>query len=308
LSQLRFLPRIIPDNCSNENTLEVFSEHFCGHASRSALIICALLILSSCEKKESGVVDSVGTAPLITQIALSPSLINSDTINVGSNRQPDDVLTITTTLAAHVQASTSLPISVTYTVTSSDSLNIVSSGTLLDDGQVPDLAKGDGLFSGQATFQIRRVQVGTYAVEVIAESDNAYRSNALITPLTVFRGNHAPTISDLVGPDTIKLGNQSQVLLLTVNARDADGLTDVARVVFNSYKPDGSASGGNPFLMYDDGLLDAHGDEKPGDGIFSLLVKLPSNTQLGTYRFEFQAFDRSNEPSNILILRITVIS
>jgi len=57
--------------------------------------------------------------------------------------------------------------------------------------------------------------------------------------------------------------------------------------------------------MYDDGLA-AHGDEKAGNGIFSLLVSLPSNTQLGTYRFEFQAYDRSNEPSNVMILRLTV--
>jgi hypothetical protein len=307
LSQLRLLPRIILDNSSIEKTLEVFSQHFCGHASISALIISALLLLSSCERKEGSVVDSVGTAPLITQVALSPSLINTDTINVGSNRQPEDVLTITTTLAAHVQASTLLPISVTYAITSSDSLSVVSSGILQDDGQVPDQTKGDGLFSGKASFQIRRVQIGTYSVEVIAKTDDACRSNAIIVPLTVFRGDHPPIISDLVGPDTIKLGNQSQVLLLTVSARDTDGLTDVARVVFNSYKPDGSASGGNPFLMFDDGQS-THGDVRPGDGVFSLLISLPSNTPLGTYRFEFQAFDRSNEPSNILILRITVRS
>jgi hypothetical protein len=152
------------------------------------------------------------------------------------------------------------------------------------------------------------VQVGTYAVRVSAESDGAYRSNAIIMPLTVFRGNHSPIISDLVGPDTVTLGSQSQTILLTVNARDADGQADVARVVFNSYKPNGSATGGNPYLMFDDGLATTHGDVKAGDGIFSLLVVLPSNSQLGTYRFEFQAFDRLNEPSNIIILRLTVKS
>jgi len=50
-------------------------------------------------------------------------------------------------------------------------------------------------------------------------------------------------------------------LLLSVRANDPDGFNDVTRVIFNSYKPDGSASGGNPFTMYDDGLP-AHGDEK----------------------------------------------
>ena len=264
-----------------------------------------MLLLGGCERKDNSVVDSAGTAPLLTQVTLSPSQINSDTINVGPNRQPDDLLTITTTIVGRVQSSSQLPTTVNYSLSSSDSLNVVSKGALLDDGQGPDQAKGDGLFSGKASFQIRRVEVGTYAIEVNAESGDGYRSNAIIMPLTVFRGNHPPVISDLLAPDTVKLGNQSQALLLTVRVNDPDGLKDVGRVVFNSYKPDSSASGGNPFLMYDDGLA-SHGDGKTGDGVFSLLISLPSNTQLGTYRFEFQAFDRSNEASNVIILRLTV--
>jgi hypothetical protein len=182
---------------------------------------------------------------------------------------------------------------------------IVSQGALLDDGQGPDQSRGDGLFTAKASFQIRRVQVGKYVVEVNAESPDGFRSNAIISPLVVFRGNHPPTISELVAPDSIKLGNLSQVLLLTARTSDPDGLGDVAKVVFNSYKPDSSASGGNPFVMYDDGLA-VHGDEKAGDGIFSLRISLPPNTQTGTYRFEFQAFDRSNDSSTVLIRRITV--
>ncbi len=266
----------------------------------------AALIVGSCEKKNNEIVDSTGAAPFLPQVTLSPSEINSDSINVASSRQPDDLLPITTTVVARVQAGYQLPISVNYSIVSSDSLNVVSSGALLDNGQSPDFTKGDGFFSGKASFQIRRVQVGSYAVQVIAESQDGYRSNAIIMPLRVYRGNHPPIISDLSAPTTVKLGNQSQALLLTVRASDPDGLKDVARVVFNSYKPDSSASGGNPFLMYDDGLT-AHGDQDAGDGVYSLLISLPSNTQLGTYRFEFQAFDRSNEPSNVIILRLTVI-
>jgi len=290
---------------SFKNTLSVFSFHFYGHLAQSALFISLMLLFGSCEKKQSSVVDSTGIAPFLAQVTLSPSVIDSDSINVGSNRQPTDLLTITTTIVARVQANSQDPISVAYSITSSDSLIIVSRGVLLDDGQTPDQSKGDGLFSAKASFLIRRVQFGTYAVQVNAESEDGYRSNTIYTPLAIFRGNRPPVISDLVAPDTVKLANQSQSLLLTVRANDSDGLSDVARVLFNSYKPDGTASGGNPFLMYDDGLA-AHGDESVGDGVFSLLISLPSNTQLGTYRFEFQAFDRSNEPSNVIILHLTV--
>lgn len=265
-----------------------------------------MALLGSCERKSNGVIDSSGTAPFLTEVTLSPSQVNSDSINVGAIRQPSDLLTITTTIVGQVQANSQHPVTVNYSISSPDSLNIVSTGALLDDGQAPDQAKGDGLFTGKASFQIRRVQVGLFAVEVCAESDDGYSSNAIILPLAVFRGNHPPVLSDLVAPDTVKLGGQSPALLLRVRASDPDGLSDVARVVFNSYKPDGSASGGNPFIMYDDGLP-AHGDEKAGDGIFSYLNTDLKGAQLGTFRFEFQAFDRLNEPSNVIIFRITVI-
>lgn len=264
-----------------------------------------MVLIGSCESKDNGIVDSVGAAPLLTQVSLSPSQVNTDSINVGASRQPDDLLTITTTIVGRVQANFQHPVTVSYSVTSSDSLIIVTRGVLLDDGQAPDQTKGDGLFSGKASFQIRRVQVGFFTVEVSVESDAGYSSNAIIMPLTVFHGNQPPVISDLVAADTISLGNQSQLLLLSVRASDPDGLNDIARVVFNSYRPDGSASGGNPFVMYDDGSV-AHGDVKAADGIFSLLVSLPSNTQTGTYTFKFQAFDRSNDSSNVIIHQLTV--
>jgi hypothetical protein len=57
--------------------------------------------------------------------------------------------------------------------------------------------------------------------------------------------------------------------------------------------------------MYDDGAA-SHGDLAAGDGTYSLIITLPSTTQTGTYRFEFQAFDRSNEGSAKVIHQVTV--
>jgi hypothetical protein len=286
--------------------LQILLRNFFVHFPRAVGIALLVLFLDGCESSDDSVIESAGTAPFLAQVHLSPSRINSDTINTASNRQPDDLLTISTTVIAQVQVNPSLGITASYSVSSPDSLQIVSRGTLMDDGQTPDRTEGDGLFTGTCSFQIRRVQVGTYVVEVKAESEGRYSSNALMTPLTVYRGNRAPILSSLVTPDTIKLGNESQVVLLSVRADDPDGHTDITRVLFNSFKPDNSASGSNPFTMYDDGLT-SHGDEKAGDGVFSLLISLPSNTLVGTYRFEFQAFDRSNEPSNVIVHRLTVI-
>lgn len=132
-----------------------------------------------------------------------------------------------------------------------------------------------------------------------------FASNTVMVPVQIIRTNQPPLLSDLQAPDTVRLASQDQLLELRVRASDPNGLDDIQRVVFNSFRPDGSASTGNPFQMFDDGDSN-HGDARRGDGIFSLKIILPASTQTGTYRFEFQAFDKSNEGSNVIIHRITV--
>jgi hypothetical protein len=62
--------------------------------------------------------------------------------------------------------------------------------------------------------------------------------------------------------------------------------------------------------MFDDGDPN-HGDAIAGDGIYSSIVKLPSKQSnppvpLGTFRWEFQAKDRENKTSNIIIHYIVI--
>jgi hypothetical protein len=160
-------------------------------------------------------------------------------------------------------------------------------------------------FAGSLSFEIPRVTVGTFFVSVFAESDDGFQSTASIIPLTIFRGNHPPELSNLQAPDTVKLNNDAQLLGVHVRVLDADGAAAIAKVVFKSFKPDGTPSSGNPFLLFDDGLSN-HGDQVSGDGIYSLTITLPPTTPIGTYRFEFQAFDRSGAGSTIVIHTITV--
>ncbi len=276
-------------------------------AARLLCFVAALAALGGCERNESSVVDSAGTPPILLQLSLSPSTVNTDSINVGGSRKPEDVLPISVSVTAQLNPATmSRVAAVRYVLTNSDGTASVASGELLDNGQGVDVSKGDSVYSGKVTFQIKRVEVGTYRVLVNAEGDNGFESNTIVAPLFVYRGNRPPTLSILQAADTVQLGNQSQQLTLRVSADDPDGLADISRVIFNSFKPDGSPSSGNPFQMFDDGSAAGHGDERAGDGIYSLIVTLPPATQTGTYRFEFQAFDRSNEGGNIVIHRITI--
>lgn len=273
-----------------------------------ARIFIPFLLLAStgCEKKESSLIDSTGTPPTLISTGLSPSSINSDSINIGSSRNPDDVLSLSTAVTARVVAGSENPISsVFFVLRNPSNSQVLSSGELLDNGSGMDSRENDGVYNGRAAFQIKRVEIGTFVLEVSAEGNNGLTSNTVLAKLSVFRGNKPPILSTLEAPDTLTLANQSQLLTLRILATDPDGLTDVARVVFNSYKPDGSASSGNPFQMYDDGSA-SHGDVRASDGTYSLTISLPSNTQPGVYRFEFQAFDRSNEASSIFVHSVTV--
>lgn len=272
-----------------------------------SLLALSVLTIGGCEKKADLVIDSVGRPPILLQARLNPSSINSDLLSVGSSQNPSDVLTISTTVTAFVSATADNPIaSVRFALRNPLTSQIISQGELLDNGGSIDQTKGDSLFTGKATFQITRVEIGIFKAEVLAEAQNGFQSNTVVAPLTIYRGNHPPVLSALVAPDTLTLANLTQLLTLRVKATDPDGLSDISRVIFNTYKPDGTASSGNPFQMFDDGVVDTDGDLTAGDGIYSLTITLPPTTQTGSYTFKFQAFDRSNESSALIIHTIIV--
>ncbi len=277
-----------------------------GRTLRLLPLALVLVAAGGCEKKTGSVVDSVGPPPVLVQATVNPSSINSDSVNAGGTRNPDDILSLSATIAARVSASSENPVSyVRFSLKNPLSNQSISDGELIDNGGGVDRTKGDSLFTGKAIFQIKRVEIGVFRAEISAEAQNGFLSNTVVVPLMVYRGNRPPELSAIDAPDTLKLANQAQLLTLRIKATDPDGLSDIARVIFNSYRPDNSASGGNPFQMYDDGAS-SHGDLAAGDGLYSLIITLPSTAQTGTYRFEFQAFDRSNEASTMVIHRVTV--
>ena len=73
----------------------------------------------------------------------------------------------------------------------------------------------------------------------------------------------------------------------------------LGKVYFIVYKPDGSTND-SQLELFDDGNIDDHGDLIAGDGIYSRLIQINETNDKGTYRFEFQAKDRSGKSSNII--------
>jgi len=299
-----------PSVTSRKSRFTPFSlVQFVGGVPPSVLTASGLMLslfCLGCEQTSSSAIDPSFGPPALIQASTSVSAVNTDTINVGTTRKPEDVLTIALTVTAKVASDPARPLpTVQMRIISPDDHASLSSAILADDGSDGDQLKGDGIFTGRTSFRIERVQIGVFTLEITAVGSNDFRSNTVLLPLTIYRGNHPPLVSLIEAADTVKLANESQVLVLRLRVTDEDGIGDISRAFFNSYRPDGSASSGNPFQMYDDGST-TRGDEKAGDGIFGLLITLPPTTQPGTYRFEFQAVDRSNAVSNILVHSITV--
>jgi hypothetical protein len=118
--------------------------------------------------------------------------------------------------------------------------------------------------------------------------------------------NHAPVLSNLTAPDSLHRGD---LLKLTVQASDSDGISDIYSVGYLSLKPDSTyANNGNQIAMFDDGNPDIpSADQTAGDAIYTYTTYVPSNALLGTYTYTFRSLDRSLAQSNVIILKVKIL-
>ena len=281
---------------------------------RFVLLIAAstlAVLYSACEKKDTSVIDSLGSPPFIVAASLSPSIVNLDTI-------PQSIAYVQLSVNARImhQNGSSGISQVSYSLSDETASQSLAVGQLFDNGTPPDLRAGDSVFTAQISLPVQSLPVGKYFCQIVAQSQHGYTSSTLLLPLIIGRQlNHPPILSNLQAPDTIILGGQSQQFKVMVKATDPDGQSDMAKVFFHSYKPDGTATnGGNPFLMYDDGSDKilfppdlTSGDAVKGNSIYTLTVIVDTSNAKGSYRFEFLAQDRSNAFSQKLTKNILVL-
>jgi hypothetical protein len=195
-------------------------------------------------------------------------------------------------------------------VYSSDKKKLNSSPVILyDDGnqQHGDAVKGDNIFSNKFPLS-QSYPNGKYKIEYYVTNISGVTSPAAVHNFNYSNGqdNIAPIISNLiVDPDTLVVTTDDEIILLSVEAADSNGLNDIQNVYFIVTRPDGT-SNRNQVQMFDSGNLTEHGDQIQGDGIFSLLIKIEPSNAKGIYRFEFEARDRGGLLSNTITHNILV--
>ena len=254
-------------------------------------IILSISSFSGCEKKFDSVIDPIQSVPVVMDASSSITVLNTDTINIGSERKPDDLLTIrgeASIRVSHPQGKKEIS-AVIYSILEDQSLSVIGEGVLNDDGILPDRIANDDVYSGYTQFQLKRVLVGKLVLSLWSENSTGQLSNTALLPLSVVRLNHAPVISNLSAPSTVNLAATTS-FNISIKVVDPDGQEDIKSML--RFTPSGKVLPLSPY----------------NDSIYVETVSLVPPPLLGSYHFRFRAVDRSNDSSNVLTQTIVIVN
>ena len=265
------------------------------------IVLAMLACIIGCEINKTGVIDSKGTPPFLSDETLSPDSTNIDTQIPQNGRY-----TITTTVRAKVidPDGPNNVSAVMATVILPRTSDVILRAPLHDDGIPPDPVAGDGVYSGQLQYLITRPQSGRQRIQIGAQDREGLQGNIIERSFYAARNNSPPSLSHLVAPDTVTLPNVGSILIpMNIQAVDSDGLADITDVFFKSLD---SSQPNTRFYLYDDGKTE-HGDMIAGDAIFSIIIQLNASNPRRTYRFAFQAFDTFGDSSGVPLIHPLVV-
>lgn len=252
-----------------------------------AFVILLSLVAFACQKSSNVVIDN--SQPINAQL----TYFDKDSLNVAPylGASPGKA---TISDSFRVKLSSTQNFSYLEVTVQNDS------GTVLNDVTYSNPL--DSSISGSITTTIFNVYVGDITFTFTAYNNQSAPGNYSLKVVRLYDAKSQPPLIDSVSvPDSVQIDPASNVIFdLYAHVSDPSGLGNIARVYFNTTKPDGTPSTGNPFLMYDDGgASQAPGDDDKvaNDGTYTLAVQLPPSTTLGTYVFTFYAVDRSGVSS-----------
>jgi hypothetical protein len=265
-------------------------------------LFLSTFVFSSCKDLTTPIDSRQYSTPRISFVAPVQDTIDTYKLPGGSGLPSDNVVV---RITVSVKASDSLGISgvagrvlsPTWTLTNQPS-KVLQNFSLTDDGQNGDAVAGDGVFTGQTSFEILRYEIGTYHFQLQAFNVQGTASQSLTIPFYLINSNnHAPHIDSLAAaPDTLKLVDTAiSVGALMAKVSDAEGRLDLLSVTAQATKPDGTQANTLVYL-FDDGDA-SHADQVAGDNIYSSGIKLDPHAspppQKGKYVFHFVATDKS---------------
>lgn len=247
-----------------------------------------IFIFIGCDKKYDNVIENSNPDYQVTLVAPSDSLRFNPLDSLISIR-------IAFNSATNIE-------NVFCDIYASDNKKLNSSPlTLLDNGKAAngDDVANDGSYANKIALS-EYYPNGIYNIKYFVTDKSSTTKQVALGTFKFDNGqaNLAPIIfDDIVDPDSA-IVTDTTIILTSIKVSDQNGLSDIDKVYFVVYRPNGTTSN-NQNLMFDDGLS-VHGDQTAGDGIYSLIIEIYSTNTKGTYRLEFQAKDRGAKLSNII--------
>jgi len=190
-------------------------------------------------------------------------------------------------------------------------LQILDDVVLKDDGDKNisgDAKSNDGIFSVKLPFDTTFIS-GDYYIDFFVQSLKGITKKVSVASFNYDNGenNLPPVLSQLNIPDSIE---RNISFVFSVKASDPNGLSQIKKVYFQLYRPDGSqvlGANNDPYIpMVDDGNNEVYGDLFANDGIFSFKNSFASTAQTGTWTFRFRSQDFSNALSNEIVHQMVV--
>ena len=188
--------------------------------------------------------------------------------------------------------------------------------SLNNSGIEGDIIAGDKIYSRRIsnTQLILDNPIDSSATGLVYLNVQAYyKGNQIALEDSFQLGNIRPIIVQVTFPDTMTRPPDPYVLVDTIKVEifDANGVSDIQTCYMMFQKPDLSYSNnGNPILLYDDGIIDQNmflWDEFAADGIFSRLITIGSDNQIGIYNAYFYAKDFFGADAEVVIKTVVVI-
>jgi len=179
---------------------------------------------------------------------------------------------------------------------------------MLDDGNLNndgDKTAGDSIYSAILSFS-KNDPNGKYNLKYFVTDKNNKDYLLAVKPFYFRNGalEYPPVIFNLTMPDTASRGEE---ITFSIEVKDSNGLEDIpdGGVFYQLHDPGGkliiNSHGISRFPMSDKGDENISGDKIANDGIFTQKLTFPASQPTGKWKFTFQAIDKSDSTSNILI-------
>lgn len=263
-----------------------------GDAFRFILIPFVIFFyFTGCETERGTVIDPSYDTPFILNLTISPEEINTDTILVNGDAHPADSITLVWDLSADIETRGAENLTLYYRIKDNASSLLLTEGVIEGlDHSSPIIAVNDIIAA-----RIARSNVGQFSITVNVETATGLHSNVMNRSVNIFRTNQPPEIINVEAPsviDTQEIG-EGAAITMTAFVDDPDGADDVIRVQTTNVQPDGQRVG--PFEL-----------DKEEPGTFSIPFTITPDAKKGIHRFEFKAFDRMNEESELYVHELEI--